>query len=94
MVLRLVYSASVAPHDDNPVRYGRYEPVGWLRWVAAALLACSAVGSAFPAYGALSNLWADYQDSPAWSYVLIGGFFAVVSVASLACLAFLMRRRS
>jgi hypothetical protein len=84
----------VARHEDNTARYRRYEPVGWLRWVAVALLACVAVGSAFPAYGALSNLWADYQDSPAWVYVLFGGFFAALSVASFVCLVLLLRRRS
>lgn len=68
--------------------------MGWLRWVAAVLLACVAVASVFPAYGALSNLWADYQDSPAWVYVIFGGFFAVLSAASLVGVALLLRRRS
>ncbi len=84
----------MARQDGNSQGHRRYEPVGWLRWVAAALLACVAVASAFPAYGALSNLWADYQDSPAWVYVLFGGFFAALSAASLVCLALLLRRRS
>jgi hypothetical protein len=79
--------------DDAP-KYPRYEPESWLRWVAAALLACVAVPSVFPAYGALSNLWADYQDSPAWVYVIFGGFFAVLSAASLVGVALLLRRRS
>jgi hypothetical protein len=85
---------TVARQDDNAARYRRHEPEGPLRWAAAALLACVAVASAFPAYGALSNLWADYQDSPAWVYVLFGGPFAVLSVAALVGLALLLRRRS
>lgn len=83
----------MARAEHTPAGARRHQPTGWLRWVAAALLACSAAGSAIPAYGSLSNLWSDYQDSPAWSYVLFGGSFAVVSVASLACLALLLRGR-
>lgn len=79
--------------DDLP-RYRRYELVGWQRWAAVALLSCVAVASVFPAYGALRNLWADYQDSPAWVYVNFGGFFAVIAAASLAGVVFLLRRRS
>jgi hypothetical protein len=89
----VVYLGRVARQDDNAPRYRRHEPA-WLRWVAAAFLACVAVAFAFPAYGALSNLWADYQDSPAWVYVLFGGVSAVVSVASLVGVALLLRRRS
>jgi hypothetical protein len=53
-----------------------------------------AVGSAVVAWGALSNLWADYQDSPTATDVLFGGAFAILSAAALAALGLLLGRRS
>ena len=63
-----------------------------LRTLAAVLLASLAALSALAAWGALSNLWADYQDSPAITYVIFGVPFALVSVASLVALVRLLRR--
>ena len=40
------------------------------------------------AVGALRNLWADYQDSPAWVYVLYG---SVAGLGGLLCLALAAR---
>ena len=71
----------------------RFEPTGWLRWVTVAFLALVAAGSAFVALGALSNLWADYQDSSTSTYVVIGAPFAALSVAAVVALGQLLRRR-
>ena len=53
-------------------------------------LAVVAGGAGFIAWGALSKLWGDYQDSPAITYVLFGGSFALLSIASLVALARLL----
>jgi hypothetical protein len=73
--------------------FRRHEPVDRQRRVAALLSACVAVGAAFLALGPLSNLWADYQDSPTWVYVLAGGPFAAVSIAALVGAVLLLRRK-
>jgi hypothetical protein len=38
----------------------------------AGVLIVAAVGAGLLSYGALSNLWADYQDSPAGTYLVVG----------------------
>jgi len=43
-----------------------------LRALALVILAVVGVVSALAAYGALHNLWADYQDSTTWTYLSIG----------------------
>jgi hypothetical protein len=43
-----------------------------LRALALVILAVVGVASALMAYGALRNLWADYQDSTTWTYLSIG----------------------
>lgn len=43
-----------------------------LRALALVILAVVGVFAALTAYGALSNLWADYQDSTTWTYLSIG----------------------
>ena len=43
------------------------------------------------AFGALSNLWADYQDSPATTYVAVGGFELLAAGLSAAVGAWLLR---
>jgi hypothetical protein len=50
--------------------------------VAIALIVVGAV-AALIAWGALSNLWADYQDSPTSTYLLIGLPSLAFSVAAL-----------
>jgi hypothetical protein len=43
-----------------------------LRVAASLLLLAVAVPAGMLAWGALSNLWADYQDSPTSTYLLVG----------------------
>jgi len=42
------------------------------RALALVILAVVGVLAALTAYGALRNLWADYQDSTTWTYLSIG----------------------
>ena len=53
------------------------------RVLAALFLVAVAVVCAFVAWGALSNLWADYQDSPTSTYLLIGLPLLAFSLAAL-----------
>jgi len=41
-----------------------------------------AVPSLIGAFGALENLWADHQDSPAGTYILFGGILLAVALVS------------
>ena len=43
-----------------------------LRALALLILGVVGVLSALIAYGALSNLWADYKDSTDWTYLSVG----------------------
>jgi hypothetical protein len=54
-----------------------------MRYVRAGAFAAVAAGSAFVAYGPLQNLWSDYQDSPASTYLLYGLPPLVLSIAAL-----------
>lgn len=53
------------------------------RALAVAFLLVVAAVSGALAFGALSNLWADYQDSPASTYLLYGLPAAVLCAATL-----------
>jgi predicted membrane channel-forming protein YqfA (hemolysin III family) len=44
------------------------------------------------AVGALSNLWADYKDSSATTYLLVGGVFSLLALAALAIVFQVLRR--
>jgi hypothetical protein len=54
------------------------------RTIEALLLGAFAGASGLLPLGALSNLWADYQDSPDSFYVLVGVPFAAATVAAVA----------
>ena len=65
-----------------------------MRYALAATLLAVAFGAARFAYGALSNLWADYQDSPTSTYLLIGlPALALMFAALVAAASLLLRRR-
>lgn len=61
-----------------------------MRFLLAAFLLAVAVVTGLVAYGALQNLWADYQDSPTSTYLLIGlpllAFSLAAFVAAIAAL--------
>ncbi len=64
-----------------------------IRFLLAAFLFTVAVVTGLVAYGALQNLWADYQDSPTSTYLLIGLPLLAFSVAALvSAVAVLVRR--
>jgi hypothetical protein len=54
-----------------------------MRVLAAIVLLGVAVVAAVLAWGALENLWSDYQDSEASTYVLVGGAWLVLAAAAL-----------
>ena len=62
-----------------------------MRIVLAIALLLVGVVSGMLAYGALSNLWADYQDSPTSTYLLIGLPALALSAATLVSAALLVR---
>jgi hypothetical protein len=64
-----------------------------VRVVAAFVFTAVAVLAALLAWGALSNLWADYQDSPASTYLTIGGLALAASAAALFAAWRLWRER-
>jgi hypothetical protein len=64
-----------------------------MRAIALAILALVAAGSALFAYGALANLWADYQDSPTATYLEIGLTWVALSVWAVAVAVSILRRR-
>jgi hypothetical protein len=53
------------------------------RAVAVICLLIVAAGSGLVGFGAISNLWADYQDSPTSTYLLIGIPGVVLCVTTL-----------
>jgi hypothetical protein len=63
------------------------------RTITVTLLGAFAGASGLFALGALSNLWADYQDSPDSLYVLVGVPFAAAAVAAVAGLLSLYATR-
>ena len=63
-----------------------------MRIARALLLALAAVGCALLAIGALKNLWASYQDSPASSYIAIGSGWLVLTIGLLIAAVRTLRR--
>jgi hypothetical protein len=63
-----------------------------MRYVKAAALVVLAVGSALIAYGPLRNLWSDYQDSPASTYLQYGLPPLAVSIAALVAAVLVLRK--
>ena len=78
---------------ESPRRSRRSGADAVLRAIAVACLLVVAGGAALLGWGALSNLWADYRDSPAGTYLLIGLPALAVCVAALAAAARIGRRR-
>ena len=63
-----------------------------MRLLATTLLAAVAVGAGLFAWGVLSNLWADYQDSPTSTYLLLGLPALAVCLAAVGATIRLWRR--
>ncbi len=64
-----------------------------MRIVLAIGLVVLGVLSGLAAYGALHNLWADYQDSPTSTYLLIGLPALALCITALVGAVLLARRR-
>ena len=63
-----------------------------MRHLLAGVLVVLAVAAGYFAWGVLSNLWADYQDSATSTYLMFGLPFLAVSLAALAGAAFVLRK--
>jgi hypothetical protein len=61
--------------------------------VRAVLLILFAAAAGAVAWGSLSNLWAEYQDSPTSTYLLIGLPALALCLASLVAAAASWRQR-
>ena len=75
----------VLRQEDPP----RLHPMRFL--LASFLVAIGLVAGTW-AYSVLKNLWADYQDSPTWIYLLIGLPLLAFSVAALVGAVAALRR--
>ena len=64
-----------------------------MRVVSAAVLIVIAVCATMLSWGALRNVFADYQDSPLWVYLLFGVPWLALACVSFAGAVFLLRRR-
>ena len=64
-----------------------------MRWLVMLALLGVAVVAGMLAWGALSNLWSDYQDSGTSTYLLIGLPALLVALAALYGAARLTARR-
>ena len=64
-----------------------------MRILLAGFLIAVAAAAALVAYGALQNLWAEYQDSPTSTYLLIGLPALAFSVAALVSAVTVLVRR-
>ncbi|MBK5232055.1 MAG: hypothetical protein JJE13_03610 [Thermoleophilia bacterium] len=62
----------------------------WNFALGCALLVVSVALFVF-SWGALSNLFSEYQDSPSGTYVAIGGLFVVLALGSAVCGIALLR---
>jgi hypothetical protein len=63
-------------------------------WIVVALVLLVLAGvSGTLAWGALSNLWADYKDSPDSTYLAVGLPALAVAAAALAGAVAALRRR-
>jgi succinate dehydrogenase hydrophobic anchor subunit len=63
-----------------------------MRVVFAAVLIVVAVSATLLSWGPLRNVFADYQDSPLWVYLLFGLFWLAIACGAAAG-AFLLLRR-
>jgi hypothetical protein len=64
-----------------------------MRFLLAAFLIAVAAATGLVAFGALQNLWADYQDSPTSTYLLIGLPLLALSLAALVSAVTVLVRR-
>jgi hypothetical protein len=64
-----------------------------MRIALACVLLLVALASGSLAWGALSNLWADYKDSPVSTYLSIGLPALAVAAAALVAAVLLFRQR-
>jgi hypothetical protein len=71
----------------------RARGVGVVKWAISVVLSAVAIFTGVLAYGALSNLWADYRDSTIATYIFIGAFCLVMCVLALFGLFLLWGRR-
>ena len=65
-----------------------------MRVVATLALVLIAVVAALLSWGALSNLWADYQDSPTSTYLLVGIPPLLIALAAAVGAVRLWQRRA
>jgi len=63
-----------------------------MRLLASTLLIAIAALAGAMAWGALSNLWADYQDSPTSTYLLLGLPALAVCLAAVGATVRLWRK--
>jgi hypothetical protein len=54
-----------------------------MRWLASVVLLALAFVAGMLAFGSLSNLWSEYQDSSTSTYLLIGIPSLLVALAAL-----------
>ena len=64
-----------------------------VRVVSAAVLIVIAVSATLLSWGPLRNVFADYQDSPLWVYLLFGLSWLAIACIAAAGAVFLLRRR-
>jgi len=65
-----------------------------MRVIGAAILLLVAAACGLMAFGALQNLWADYQDSTTATYLIIGLPLLAFSIALVALAVRLLWRRT
>jgi hypothetical protein len=65
-----------------------------MRVIGAALLLLLAAVCGLVAFGALANLWADYQDSPRLTYISVGLPPLVLGIALVVLAVQLLRGRT
>jgi hypothetical protein len=64
-----------------------------MRWIVLVFLLVVGAGAGAVAWGALSNLWADYQDSPSSTYLMVGLPALTLCLAALLAAASIWRQR-
>ena len=64
-----------------------------MRVMFAAILMGVAVCATLLSWGPLRNVFADYQDSPLWVYLLFGFSWLALACAAVAGAVLLLRRR-
>ena len=63
-----------------------------MRFVLAAILIAVAVCATVLSWGPLRNVFADYQDSPLWVYLLFGFSWLALACVAAAGAVVLLRR--